>query len=96
MSHWVAVPYKKLIDSIRKHLGLIGFIVVCIGMFFSVIYSIPQIQRDYAGELGEHIFNVYRFPFSTNAWQGDIFDAGAILLVLGTIIGKNNVSEKRD
>jgi hypothetical protein len=81
------VPYKKLIDWIRKYLGLIGFIVACIGMFFSVIYSIPQM---------EDIFNLYRFPFSINAWQADIFDAGAILVVLEMIIGKNNVNEKRD
>jgi hypothetical protein len=86
-SHWVAVPYKKLIDSIRKHLGLIGFIVACIGMFFSVIYSIPQIDPNQPPH-AEHIFNLYRFPFSINAWQADIFDAGGILWLLGMCIQK--------
>ena len=34
-SHWVAVPYEKLIDWIRKYLSLIGFIVAAIGVFFT-------------------------------------------------------------
>ena len=36
---------KQLIDWIRKYLGLIGFILAVIGMFFTVIYSIPQIEH---------------------------------------------------
>ena len=78
------MPYKKLIDSIRKHLGLIGFIVACIGVFLSVIYNIPQM---------EHIFDLLKVR---HGWQGDIFDAGWILMFLGMMIGKNNVNEKRD
>jgi uncharacterized membrane protein len=65
---------KQLIDWIRKYLGLIGFILAVIGMFFTVIYSIPQI---------EHIFD-------------PIFWVGIFLIVLGMIIGKNKVNEKRD
>ena len=78
------MPYKKLIDSIRKHLGLIGFIVACIGLFLSVIYNIPQM---------EHISDLFKVR---HGWQGDIFDAGCIIVLLGMIIGKNNVNEKRD
>ena len=83
-SHWVAVPYKKLIDSIRKHLGLIGFIVACIGGFFTVIYNIPQM---------EHIFDLFKV---SHGWQSDIVLAGFFIIWLGMIIGKNNVNEKRD
>ena len=36
---------KKLIDWIRKYLGLIGFTLAVIGMFLTVIYSIPQIEH---------------------------------------------------
>ena len=36
---------KKLIDWIRKYLSLMGFILAVIGMFFKVIYSIPQIEH---------------------------------------------------
>ena len=36
---------KQLIDWIRKYVGLIGFILAVIGMFFTVIYSIPQIEH---------------------------------------------------
>ena len=78
------MPYKKLIDSIRKHLGLIGFIVACIGMFFTVIYNIPQM---------EHISDLFKV---LDDWPDDIFSAGCILVLLGMIIGKNNVNEKRD
>jgi hypothetical protein len=77
-SHWVAVPYKKLIDSIRKHLGLIGFIVACIGVFLSVIYNIPQM---------EHISDLFKVR---HGWQGDIFDAGCILMFLGMMIVKRD------
>jgi len=84
------VPYKKLIDSIRKHqptssaLGLIGFIVACIGLFFKVIYNIPQM---------EHIFDLFKV---SHGWQSDIVLAGFFIIWLGMIIGKNNVNEKRD
>ena len=36
---------KQLIDWIRKYLGLIGFTLAVTGMFFTVIYSIPQIEH---------------------------------------------------
>jgi len=36
---------KQLIDWIRKYLGLIGFTLAVIGMFFTWIYSIPQIEH---------------------------------------------------
>jgi|GEM_PF-2510833 uncharacterized membrane protein len=36
---------KQSIDWIRKYLGLIGFTLAVIGMFFTVIYSIPQIEH---------------------------------------------------
>ena len=36
---------KQLIDWIRKYLGLIGLTLAVIGMFFTVIYSIPQIEH---------------------------------------------------
>ena len=72
------MPYKKLIDSIRKHLGLIGFIVACIGVFLSVIYNIPQM---------EHIFDLLKVR---HGWQGDIFDAGWILMFLGMMIVKRD------
>jgi len=78
------VPYKKLIDSIRKHLGLIGFIVAAIGLFFTVIYNIPQM---------EHIFDLFKV---SHGWQGDMVIAGFFITWLGMIIGKNNVNEKRD
>ena len=68
------MPYKKLIDWIRKYLSLIGFIVACIGMFITVIYNIPQM---------EHIFDLLKVR---HGWQGDIFDAGWILMFLGMII----------
>ncbi|MDB4805081.1 hypothetical protein OAH16_00595 [bacterium] len=78
------MPYEKLIDWIRKYLSLIGFIVAAIGIFFTVIYSIPQM---------EHIFDLFKVR---HGWQGDIIYAGGILMFLGMIIGKNNVNEKRD
>ena len=83
-SHWVAVPYEKLIDWIRTYLSLIGFIVAAIGIFFTVIYSIPQM---------EHIFDLFKVRHD---WPDDIFLAGWILILLGMMIGKNNVNEKRD
>jgi type II secretory pathway component PulF len=75
-SHWVAVPYEKLIDWIREYLSLIGFILAAIGMFFTVIYSIPQI---------EHIFDLFkvRHPIFD-----PIFLAGGILWLLGMCIQK--------
>ena len=78
------MPYKKLIDWIRKYLSLIGFIVACIGMFITVIYNIPQM---------EHISDLSKV---LDDWPDDIFSAGCILVLLGMIIGKNNVNEKRD
>jgi len=41
----------------------------------------------------EHIFDLLKVR---HGWQGDIFDAGWILMFLGMMIGKNNVNEKRD
>ena len=72
------MPYEKLIDWIREYLCLIGFIVAAIGMFFYVIYSIPQI---------EHIFDLFKVR---HGWQGDIFDAGCILMFLGMMIVKRD------
>jgi type II secretory pathway component PulF len=70
------VPYEKLIDWIREYLCLIGFIVAAIGMFFYVIYSIPQI---------EHIFDLFkvRHPiFEPIIW------VGVFLWFLGQMIQK--------
>ena len=36
---------KQLIDWIRKYIGWIGFTLAVIGMFFTWIYSIPQIEH---------------------------------------------------
>ena len=36
---------KKLIEWVRKYLSLIGLTLAVIGMFFTVIYSIPQIEH---------------------------------------------------
>ena len=36
---------KKLIDWIWKYIGWIGFTLAVIGMFFTVIYNIPQIEH---------------------------------------------------
>ncbi|MDB4712644.1 hypothetical protein OAF43_00295 [bacterium] len=78
------MPYKKLIDWIRKYLSLIGFIVAAVGMFITVIYNIPQM---------EHISDLFKV---LHDWPDDIFFAGCILMLLGMIIGENNVNEKRD
>ena len=63
---------------------MIGFIVAAIGLFFTVIYNIPQM---------EHIFDLFKV---CHDWQGDIIYAGGILMFLGMIIEKDNVNKKRD
>ena len=70
------MPYEKLIDWIREYLCLIGFIVAAIGMFFTVIYSIPQI---------EHIFDLFKVRHHI---FDPIFLAGGILWFLGQMIQK--------